>query len=140
MTPRPIALCSRRTCSRIGLLPIFSTVVGTLTARKIAPPPWGFPWGRALNHLSWKLLQAYKNIGWGWEAKNHFLGKGKIEGESDQTSLLQCRLKHLCWGSFELDCRFVNNKGYEERKKVIMPPIFPTPPPSGIRSTQQGSL
>jgi len=50
------------------------------------------------------------NIGWGWEVKNGFQVKGKVEGENDRTSFLQC----LCWGSFEPNSTY--NKWCEERK------------------------
>ncbi len=52
-----------------------------------------------------------RNIGWGWEAKNYFQGKGKI----DQTSLLWC----FCWGSFEPNS--IDNRWCEERKKGYYP-------------------
>jgi len=116
MTRRLITLCSRRTYSRIGLLPIFSSVVGTLTVWNTSP------------HLGDSLEKniefhgdSYKfcrNIGWRWEVENHFQRKGKVEGKSDWTFLLQC----LCWGFFELD--FVDNKQCEERKKGYYPTYY----------------
>ncbi len=87
--------------------------------------------GNSLEGEHWTIFHGdfckfCKNTNWRWEVENHFKGKGKIEGENDRTSFFWCRSRRLCWRSFELDYRSIDNRRYEERERLL-PRLFSQP-------------